>query len=282
MSMFRFFFVGVCLISLVALANSNPPADPAQAAGGGQQAQTGPAADTSQQAPAQSDAALQEILSKMHEATQRLKSVRGDIAYLTIEDPDLLDSRILRRGKLYYLKTDERSYLRIHFMDLKQDDFDAEPRRDEYLFDGVWLTRIDYKLKQIDMFQQAPEDKPADVFELIRHNFPLVGFNDVNALKEDFKIELAEPTDKRGDTVHLLLTTRKESPFSEEYTKIDFWIDKDIYLPGRILAHSVQGDIHDIQFSSLQINKNLEKGVFTVEKPAGFRENKEPLKETRK
>lgn len=282
-SLFRVFLAAVLFSCMAAYANSNPSAKTVPPAVTTEQTEAAESsAENQAAAAADADTTLQGILSEMHRATQQLKSVQGDISYLTIEDPDLLDSRILRRGNLYYLKTDERSYLRIHFRDLKQDDFEAEARRDEYLFDGVWLTRIDYKLEQIDMFQQAPEDKPADVFELIRHNFPLVGFNDIKALREDFVIELAQTPEDPNDTIHLLLTARSDSPFSEEYKKIDFWIDKSTYLPGRIRAYSVQGDIHDIQFSSLQINKNLEKAVFTIEKPAGFRKNIEPLKSTRK
>lgn len=225
---------------------------------------------------------LSEILSAMHQATQRLTSAQAEISYLTIEDPNLLDSRILRSGTLYYLKEQDRSYLRIQFRDLKQDDFEPESRRDEYLFDGVWLTRIDYKLEQIDMFQQAPDDKPVDVFELIRHNFPLVGFSDISTLEQDFQIELVQKPEDPNDLIHLLLKTRQNSPFSEEYTKLDFWIHKDSHLPRRILAHSTQGDVHDINFSGLQINKNLEKAFFTIEKPSDFRKNIEPLKENRK
>lgn len=233
-------------------------------------------------APAKGGDRLQEVLTSMHEATGKLRSAQSDISYLTIQDPDLLETKILRTGTLYYLKDDNRSYLRIQFKDLKQDDFTAEARRDEYLFDGVWLTRIDYKLRQIDMFQQAPEDAPADVFELIRHNFPLLGFSDIKALNEDFEIALAQTTADPNDTIHLLLRTRENSPFSKEYSKIDFWIDKNLFLPERIRAYSVQGDIHDIGFSSLEPNKNLEKAVFTIENPADFRKNIEPLKNTRK
>lgn len=232
--------------------------------------------------PAADSNTLQKILASMHQATQNLQSTQSEISYLTIQDPDLLDSKILRTGTLYYLKDDERSFLRIHFKDLKQDDFESETRPEEYLFDGVWLTRIDYKLRQIDKFQQAPEDKPADVFELIRHNFPLVGFTDIKTLKEDFNISLTPTAVDPNDTIHLLLKTKTESPFSKEYSKIDFWIDNSSYLPLRIQAHAVQGDIHDIRFSGMQVNKKLEKPVFTIEKPAGFRENIEPLKETRK
>lgn len=221
---------------------------------------------------------LHDILNSMHKATQQLNSAQCEISYLTIQDPGLLDSRVLRTGTLYYLKEEKRSYLRVQFKDLKQDDFEPQARRDEYLFDGVWLTRIDYQLKQIDMFQQAEEDKPADVFELLRHNFPLVGFADVTTLNKDFDISLAQTPQDPNDTIHLFLKTKEQSPLSKDYTNLDFWINKDSYLPQRIQAYAVQGDIHDIRFSGLETNKKLEKAVFTIEKPSGFRENIEPLK----
>ncbi|MCE5187099.1 MAG: hypothetical protein LLF76_13335 [Planctomycetaceae bacterium] len=232
------------------------------------------------QAAEPNQVALDDVLASMHTATQKLTSAQTDIFYLTIEDPDLLATNILRTGVLYYLKDDQRSHLRIHFNNLKQDDFEPEERPEDYLFDGVWLTRIDYKLKQIDAFQQAPEDKPADVFELIRQNFPLVGFSDIKTLNKDFTISLAHSAQDPCDSIHLLLTTNPQSPFAKEYAKIDFWINNSSFLPARILAYSVQGDLHDIRFSNLQINKNLEKAVFTIEKPSGFRENREPLKNT--
>ena len=222
---------------------------------------------------------IEQILSKMNNATKQLKSCQAKISYLFIQDPDLLDSKTLQNGMLYYQKNNSHSQLRIRFDNIKQEDFDPEKRREEFLFDGVWLTRIDFKLKQIDRYQKAPENKPIGVFDLISHNFPLVGFSDIDHLKKDFDIRLPEKSGGSNKSIRLLLTTKKGSRYENEYKKIDFRADGETYMPQQIIAYSSQGDIYDIEFIELKINKKLEKAVFTIETPPDFRKNTEQLEE---
>ena len=224
------------------------------------------------------DAQLTHIFDAVKKATDALETCETDIAYLFIQDPDLLDAQTLRTGKLYYEKG-VKSQLRIRFETLKQDDFETEKRAEDYYFDGVWLKKVDYKLQQEDMYQQAPADQPVDVFELINQQFPLIGFSGVEALQKDYEIERVKngPDDSKTK-IQLLLTVKNDSPFKDEYKKLDFWIDSDTFLPTRIKAYKTQGDINDIRFSGTKINKKLKKGVFTIETPAHFSKNREPLK----
>jgi outer membrane lipoprotein-sorting protein len=222
---------------------------------------------------------IAEILSKMHNATMELKSCQAKLSYLFIQDPDLFESKTLQNGMLYYQKNDDRSQLRIRFDDIKQEDFDPEKRREEFLFDGVWLTRINFKLKQIDRMQKAQKNDPIGVFELISHNFPLVGFSNIEQLSKDFDIRLPEKPNESDNSIALLLSVKKGSKYENEYKKIDFRADAKTYMPQQIVAYSSQGDIYDIKFTELKINKKLKKAVFTIETPSDFRENTERLEE---
>lgn len=225
------------------------------------------------------DEKLAKIFENIKKASENLKTCESEIAYLFIQDPDLIDSRTLRTGKLYYQKGTP-SLLRIRFETLKQDDFDAEKRVEDYKFDGVWFTKVDYKLKQVDLYQQAPTDEPVGVFELINRQFPLIGFSGVETLQKDFDITLVENSDTEPNaTIQLYLEVKKESKFSDEYKKIDFWIDSSTFLPSRIKAYKTQDDVNDIRFLGTKINKNLKKAVFTIETPAHFSKNIEPLKQ---
>ena len=169
--------------------------------------------------------------------------------------------------------------MRIRFDDIKQEDFEPENRREEFLFDGVWLSRIDFKLKQIDRYQKAPEDKPIGVFDLISHSFPLVGFSNIEQLKKDFDISLPERPNESNTSIHLFLNVKKGSKYEKEYKKIDFRADNETYMPQQIVAYSSQGDIYDIQFTEFKINKKLKNAVFTIETPPDFRKNVERLEE---
>ncbi|MHC4925981.1 MAG: LolA family protein [Planctomycetota bacterium] len=225
------------------------------------------------------DAHLSQIFANIKSATEALKTCETEITYLFIQDPELLDSRNLRTGMLYYRKGD-KSELRIRFETLKQDDFEAQKRIEDYYFDGVWLIHVDHKLEQINEYQQAPEGKPVGIFELINRQFPLIGFSGVETLQKDFDIAIAKNGDNKSkSTIQLLLTVKKDSEYSKEYTKIDFWIDRATFLPSRIKAYKTQDDVNDIRFSGTKINKNLKKAVFKIETPAHFRKNRKPLKQ---
>lgn len=225
-----------------------------------------------------STAAIEEILSKMNAATKKLESCQANLSYLVIQDPDLLNSSALQNGILFYQKTDSGSKLRIRFDDMKQDDFEPVKQREEYLFDGVWLTRINYKLQQVDIYQQAPKDKPIGVFELISHNFPLIGFSNINEIKNDFDISLAPKTGDPNELACLLLTVKKGSDFMKDYEKMSIWVGNKLYLPEKIAAYTRQDDEYYIEFKDMKINKKLENAVFDVETPPNFRKNIEPLR----
>ncbi len=220
------------------------------------------------------------VLKKLQTHTTRLKSYQADVKYLVIQDPELLDSRTLRKGRLYYIKEKKRSKLRINFATIKQDDDREQKQRQEFIFDGVWLTTIDYQLENVNLEQLAEENKALDVFEFISRNFPLVGFTKTDQLRKQFEINMIEPNQDDPNSVnliHLHLKTKKDSIYKDKYKKVDFWIDKKIFLPTRIAASSTEGDIYDIQFLKPRVNKKIKKSIFKVDSPRNFDINRLPL-----
>lgn len=224
---------------------------------------------------------LDGILDNIGKASKNLKTFQSGLSYLAIQDPDIIESTTLQTGNLYYQKENGRSKLRIRFEQFQQDDFDPEKYIEDYYFDGIWLTKVDYKLKQVNRYQQAPENEPVDVFELINGRFPLIGFSGSQSLEKDFTVVIAETADEDPNgTIQLLLTTKEDSDYLDNYKKIDFWLDKATYSPVRVKAYSTQGDIYDVRFFDVKINKKLKTGVFTIETPTDFRQNVEPLEST--
>ena len=231
------------------------------------------------QAAVSVDMNLENILKNIGKASSSLETFQCDLSYLTIQDPEIVISKTLQTGKLYYQRDTDHSNLRIRFEQLRQDDFAPEDYVEDYYFDGVWLTKVDYKLKQINLYQQAPENRPVDVFELINEHFPLIGFSGEKTLQEDFNVAVANISGADpNEPIQLLLEVKEDSKYHDEYKKVDFWIDKDNYLPFRVRAYSTLGDIYDIRFLDPHINKKLKNAVFTIETPAGFRKNIEALK----
>jgi hypothetical protein len=222
---------------------------------------------------------LGQLLEKINVATKTIRSCQAAVDYLFIQEPELLNSRTLRKGTLYYQKNDKGSKLRLNFDSFKQDEGEEQKKTEQYLFDGVWLTKIDFALRQIDQYQQAPVDKPVDVFDYISRHFPIVGFSGTDVLEKQFYIRLIPATEGESKLVHLELKVRPDSVYKDDYTQIDLWVGRDSYLPARMVTTSTQSDIYEINLSKMELNKTLPEKVFELSTPADFSKNVKTLEE---
>lgn len=225
------------------------------------------------------------ILKELNRKTQELESYQCGIEYL-FEQP-IFESRTLRKGNLYYRKYDGNSVLRINFKTYKQDDEKEEKYKDEFIFDGVWLTHIDYQLKTVQKRQVAEANDPSgrvDVFEKLSENFPLIGFSKIEELTKEFEIKLVDRKEKGSDKfIRLHLKVKADSVYKNDYKEIDFWIDKKLYLPAKIVSFSTEeypgsGDVYQLKFLRPKVNKKINKRVFEFEIPKDFDVEIIPLK----
>jgi outer membrane lipoprotein-sorting protein len=220
---------------------------------------------------------LDAILKQLNRKTAELLSFQCRIEYL-FRQP-LFESQTLRTGHLYYQKTSLESKLRINFQTLKQDDADQQKHVEHYIFDGVWLTHIDYQIKTVKRYQLAKSDKPADVFDLASQNFPIIGFTKTEDLKKQFEISLVEQ--KQGepnDFIQLNLKVKPDSIYKNDYNSIEFWIDKKLYLPAKIAAVSTEEDIYQLIFLNAKVNEKIDKAIFEFKIPESFDKEIIPLK----
>jgi hypothetical protein len=222
---------------------------------------------------------VEQILDQMHKSAQTLTSLQADLEYLFIQDPELLEARTTRLGILYYCKGTDKSNLRISFRTVQQDQEEPQIRPEHYLFDGVWLTKIDHAMETVDLYQKAPADKPAGVFDFISHNFPMVGFTDPKKLEKEFVISVSRVPAEPNQPQHLMLEVRPDSIYKDDYTKIEVWVNRTIWLPIRLTAVSVQGDFYDLKWHHLRTNEPIPQEIFNIEIPAQFRKNTHPLEQ---
>ncbi|MEE9371276.1 MAG: hypothetical protein V3W45_07390 [Sedimentisphaerales bacterium] len=217
------------------------------------------------------------VLKQLTRSTAKLESYQCRIEYLFSQP--LFESQTLRTGRLYYQKSSQESKLRINFQILKQDDEDQQKHIEHYIFDGVWLTHIDYQIRQAKMRQLAEPNQPVDAFELVSENFPIIGFNRIEDLKEQFEIKLIEQEQGvPNGFIHLHLKVKPDSIYKDDYTSVDFWIDRKLYLPAKIVAVSTEEDIYRIKFLDAKVNEKIDREVFEFKIPQGFSKEINPLK----
>ena len=220
---------------------------------------------------------VETVLKQLNQKVSELQSYQCRIEYLFSQP--LLESETLRKGILYYARFNGKTVLRINFQTLKQDDEKEEKYIEHFIFDGVWLTRVDYQIKTVERRQLAEPNKPIDAFDLVRSNFPLIGFGRGEDLKKEFEIKLVEQQGgKAGDFVQLHLIAKPDSVYKDDYTSIDFWIDKKVHLPAKIVAVSTEEDIYRLKFLKAEVNKKVEKEVFEFKIPRDFSKEVIPLK----
>lgn len=225
---------------------------------------------------AQSENQLDSILRQIEKQSQTIVSLLSDIDYLVIQDPDLTQTTIKRTGKLYYLKTEKQSFAKIVFETVQEDDFDVQERKEVFLFDGVWLVKIDYTLRQAEQIQQAEPDNPLDAFAYLSRYFPLIGLPGCPDVRQDFNVEMIGIAEN-ANYWQLQLTAKPESRWAKDYKSAQFWLDRKTYLPQRVQSISAQGDIYDIRFDQMTVNSKIDPKIFALDIPKGFQVNTQPL-----
>jgi len=235
------------------------------------------------------------VLKQLNQKTSELTSIQAKIEYKFIQP--LLESEKLQKGVFYYAKTGNSSKLRLNFQTRTIDDEEEEKYVEEYIvlgganlshpghrFEGMWAVQIDYEMEGIKYIQLADAqdpNKPVDVFDLINKNFPMVGFSRIEDIKKHFEISLVEQK-KSGpeDFIQVHLEVKPNSIYKDDYVSIDFWIDKKLGLPTKIVTVSTepatepveQKDVFEIKFLNPKFNNTLDKKIFDFKIPAGFDE----------
>lgn len=217
-----------------------------------------PSADTN-------TSSVDSVLEDLHSAAENLRTYQCKLEYLFSQP--VLESKTLRKGTLQYARFNSGSKLRIGFDTLVQDDGPPQKYVESYVFDGQWLTHIDYQIKQVRKKQLAEANEPVDAFELAKRNFPIIGFDKTEDLKRQFESELVGETNGIAQ-VHLKV--RPDSEYADEYESADIWIDEAIDLPSKLVVVSTEGDIYEISFIEPKVDEPISEKVFEVTIPAGF------------
>jgi len=224
---------------------------------------------------------VEAILSQLKLRAATLRSYQGQIEYL-FRQP-LLESETLQKGVLYYQRFGKKSKLRVNFQTLKHEDEKEQKYIDHYIFDGVWLTRIDYQIEAVQSRQLAEPNEPVDAFDLASRGLPIIGFTKIEDLKKQFEIRLAEPKKGKSENlVQLRLKVKPDSIYKNDYTFIDFWIHKKSGLPAQVVAVTTEGDIYEIKLLKPKVNKKIDKKVFEVQIPKGFSSHVIPLEKKKR
>lgn len=204
-----------------------------------------------------------DILQKLNQSVKNIKNLSAQIEY-THSQP-LFETQTVRIGRLFYIKDTNNSALRINFLSLKQDDLPQQKYREDYIFDGFKLTKIDFQSKSVTT-EQLAKDKPIEPFELVQSYFPIIGFSESSALDEQFHISV-EQTEPQ---MVLRLIPKENSEFFKTYKQIDCQIDPENFLPFNFSALTCDDEKITIRLIKTNTAAKIKRDVFNLDVPADF------------
>ncbi|MDD5134849.1 MAG: outer-membrane lipoprotein carrier protein LolA [Phycisphaerae bacterium] len=204
-----------------------------------------------------------DILQKLNQSVKKIKNLSAQIEY-THSQP-LFETQTVRVGKLFYVKDANNSALRINFLSLKQDDLPQQKYREDYIFDGFKLTKIDFQSKSVTA-EQLAKDKPIEPFELVQSYFPIIGFSESAALGRQFHISVKQTEPQ----IFLRLIPKEKSEFFKTYKQIDCGIDPENSLPFDFSALTCDDEKITIRLTKINTTAKIKMNVFDVDIPADF------------
>jgi len=160
---------------------------------------------------------------------------------------------------------------------MQQDEEAEQAYRQQFLFDGVWLWHIDYQIKNAEARQITEPNQPADAFALASRRVPVLGFSRVEELEKQFAIKLVKPPPETTPYHHLHMKVLPESVYKDDYVTIDFWIDRKLTLPAKVVAVTTEQDVCEIRLLEPQVNQKIDKAAFAVKVPDDFAVQTVPL-----
>ena len=216
---------------------------------------------------------LDKVLARLNDRAADIKTYRCDLTHISRQP--LFDSQAIRKGKLYYYRDESKNLLRINFDTIKQDEQPTEDYKEQFIFDGVWLTRIDYQLKEVKRHQLVDpnelKSKGADAFDLLSEHLPIVGFTGTDNLKKQFNIKLVDANENEpNNSIKLHMQVKPDSIYKDDWVWIDFRIDKQIYLPAEVTTLTTEEDVFEIKFINAMLNEPMDIDVFDANVPEGF------------
>jgi outer membrane lipoprotein-sorting protein len=218
------------------------------------------------------------VLDKLQEQVSNLKSYQCKIDYVFSQP--VFQSTERRKGTLQYARMDGRSYLYIDFTTLQYDQNPEQKKREQYLFDGVWLTYIDHESRNVQRRQVSEPNAPADAFALASKRVPIMGFAKVEDLEKQFDIERV-PLAADASIYKLHMKVKPDSVYKDDYTTMDVEVDKKQGLPSKIRAVTPDKDVYEISLTESKVNETIPRSTFEIGYPKDFSVETVPLEKGR-
>lgn len=227
--------------------------------------------------PTSGDKAVDAILDRLEAKGDAIQGLSCRIIYKYITTAVVEDVQT-KEGSLLFARAEPNPRFLIHFEKLIAGG--AVLDRHEYFgFDGEWATeRVDAS-KQVKKWQVVRKGDRVDPFRLGKGPFPLPFGQKRRDILQSMTVKLApfELGDPRN-TDHLRCVPLPTSELSAKYARVDFFIDRTLELPVRVVLESIKdGSRTEVDFQDVDAGAAPALSRLQVAVPGDFEVTVEPL-----
>ena len=197
---------------------------------------------------------LSEILSRMNDASKRLRSLSANLESTKVTV--LVNDKSTQEGRLFFRKGSKgkSAEIRIEFQ---------QPESKVILFKK---NKAEIYLAKINQIQEYNLEQKSELVE----EFLLLGFgSETGDLRKSYTIKYLKEEELGGeDTAVLELTPRKES-IAAHLTKILMWVSEDSWMPAQQQLFEPSGDYLIARYTAVKINLKFPSSTFELPPAAG-------------
>ncbi len=214
-----------------------------------------------QQIPTSISPRVDAILTKLERRGDGLRDISCKVRFT--EEDKINITKTVKEGTIRLLVTEKNPHFLIHF-DRCVLDGGLLGQQEWYLFDGYWLYQAVERLHQVTKQQVDDSGNSINLFDLETAPFPLPFGQKKQQILNHFDVTLLPAAD--GDppnTDHLHCVPKPDSRVAKKYDKLEFFIDRDVHLPRRVIMTKNKGyEINTADFPDLSaqsLNSGLTK-----------------------
>ncbi|MCH8243216.1 MAG: hypothetical protein IH897_11490 [Planctomycetes bacterium] len=181
---------------------------------------------------------VEEILTRLEKRSDGLKDIWCKIHFVVDDQMDL--TKQTKDGHILLLMAEPNPKFLIHFEKSQQDD--VLGKREWFLFDGRWLHKAVERTGQVTKTEITRRGEKRDFFDIETAAIPLPFGQKKEKILKNFTVKWIPPVD--GDPKncdHLACEPKPDSPVDRRYDTLDFYVDREIHLPRRIVTTGGEG-----------------------------------------
>ena len=210
------------------------------------------------------DSKVESILDKLEAGGDEVVDLHCKVEYSVIDTLNL--DEYTKYGEIRYLRDEPNPRFIVHF-DKRVQGGTVNRDKEWWLFDGRWLWEVNAGSRQVRKQEMVRPGERIDFFDIETTPFPLPFGQKKDQILKNFNVTLEAPTPSDPpDTDHLHCVPKPTWRLAGEYDSFDFYIDKKLHLPRRIVATErkalkiLTSSFPDL--SAASINRGIDRDTF--------------------